>query len=121
MNAWNTNSPLGGLGFIKNARSFRSSSYDKTGGNRDFWEVPVGETAVIANINGAGMVRHIWITTRCYDPQYLRKIIFEMYWDGEKNPSVRVPLGDFFGVGHATCRHFISLPINMIMGNRERT
>ena len=114
MNAWQQNSPLGGLPFVKNARSRRESSYDRTGGNRDFVVVPPKETKVIADIRGAGIIKHIWITTRCYEPQYLRKIIIEMYWDDEKNPSVRAPLGDFFGIGHATCRHFVSLPINMV-------
>jgi len=33
--------------------------------------------------------------------KYLRKRVLEMYWDGEENPSVRVPFGDFFGIGHA--------------------
>ena len=30
---------------------------------------------------------------------------------------MRVPYGDFFGVGHATCRHFVSLPLNMVFGS----
>lgn len=119
MNSWTSTSPLGGLMFIKEARSFRFSSYDKTGGNRDFWEVPAGEETVIADIKGCGCIRHIWITTRCYSQQYLRKVSLEMYWDGETNPSVRVPLGDFFGIGHATCKQFISLPLNMIMGQKR--
>lgn len=34
--------------------------------------------------------------------KYLRKLVLEMYWDGEENPSVRVPFGDFFGIGHAS-------------------
>ncbi|WP_420491430.1 DUF2961 domain-containing protein [Neobacillus drentensis] len=34
-----------------------------------------------------------------------------MYWDGEENPSVRVPFGDFFGIGHATCKHYVALPL----------
>jgi hypothetical protein len=37
-----------------------------------------------------------------------------MFWDGEKRPSVEVPIGDFFGVGHGVARHFVSLPLNMI-------
>jgi len=59
------------------------------------------------------------MTTRCYAPQYLRKLVLEMYWDGEQNPSVRVPYGDFFGIGHATCRHYVSLPMNMVSGERR--
>lgn len=120
MDPWQPNSPLGGLPFLKpGARSLRCSSYDKTGGNRDFWTVPAGETAVIADIAGAGIIKHMWITTRCYSEKYLRKLVFEMYWDGEENPSVRVPFGDFFGIGHATCKHFVSLPISMVFGHRR--
>jgi hypothetical protein len=116
---WHPNSPLGGLPFIKPARSLRASSWDRTGGNRDFWTVPAGETAVIAQIEGSGSIRHIWLTTRCYAEKYLRKLVLEMYWDGEQEPSVRVPLGDFFGIGHATCKHFVSLPISMVFGQRR--
>lgn len=67
MNSWQQNSPLGGLPFVKNARSRRESSYDRTGGNRDFVVVPPKETKVIADIKGAGIIKHIWITTRCYE------------------------------------------------------
>ncbi|WP_251033047.1 hypothetical protein [Bacillus sp. ISL-7] len=73
------NSPLGGLPFIKNASSKRESSYDRTGGNRDFVVVEPVTTAVMADIKGAGCIKHIWMTTRCYAPQYLRKLVLEMY------------------------------------------
>jgi hypothetical protein len=36
-----------------------------------------------------------------------------MYWDGEENPSVETPIGDFFGLGHARRKKFISLPFQM--------
>ncbi|WP_200961444.1 glycoside hydrolase family 172 protein [Paenibacillus sp. Soil522] len=49
----------------------------------------------------------------------MRKVIIEMYWDGEDNPSVRAPLGDFFGIGHATCKHFVSLPLSMVFGEKR--
>jgi hypothetical protein len=39
MNPWQPNSPLGGLPILKAARSKRASSYDTTGGYRDFWVV----------------------------------------------------------------------------------
>jgi len=119
MNVWNSNSPLGGLPIIKNAHSLRKSSWDQTGGNRDFWVVQPGESCVMADIKGIGSIKHIWMTTRCYDPMYLRKLVLEMYWDDEDNPSVRVPFGDFFGTGHAICTHFVSLPLSMIMGDRR--
>ena len=119
MDVWTPNSPLAGLPFVKQARSLRESSWDRTGGNRDFDVVPAGETAVMADIQGSGSIKHIWLTTRCYAPQYLRKLVLEMYWDGEEHPSVRTPLGDFFGIGHATCKHYVSLPLSMVTGDRR--
>lgn len=113
-------SPMAGLPMVRRGVvSKRSSSYDVTGGNKDFKTVPAGETCVMADVKGAGCIKHMWITTRCYDAQYLRKLVFEMYWDGAEEPSVRVPLGDFFGVGHATGRHWWSLPMNATFGDRR--
>jgi hypothetical protein len=42
-----------------------------------------------------------------------------MFWDGEENPSVRAPLGDFFGMGHAIGKHYVSLPLSMVFGKRR--
>lgn len=119
MQFWQPSSPLGGLAHIKAGRSRRESSWDRTGGNRDFVTVPAGATHMLADLAGAGKIEHIWLTTRCYSPMYLRKLVIEMYWDGEENPSVRSPLGDFFGVGHATCTHYVSLPLSMVFGPRR--
>jgi len=119
MRFWQPNSPLGGLPYVKPGRSLRRSTWDQTGGNRDFVVVPPGETHVVAEIEGAGVVEHIWMTARCFSPQFLRKLVLEMRWDGEENPSVRTPLGDFFGVGHATCMHYVSLPLSMVFGSRR--
>jgi hypothetical protein len=119
MQFWQPSSPLGGIIHVKSGRSRRESSWDRTGGNRDFAVVPPGETHVLADIQGSGIIEHIWLTTRCYSEKYLRKLVIEMYWDGEKTPSVRSPLGDFFGVGHATCTHWTSLPLSMVFAERR--
>jgi hypothetical protein len=119
MEFWQPTSPLGGLAHIKPGRSRRESSWDRTGGNRDFVTVAAGETHILADLPGAGKIEHIWLTTRCYSPMYLRKLVLEMFWDGQDEPSVRSPLGDFFGVGHATCAHYVSLPLSMVFGPRR--
>jgi hypothetical protein len=31
---------------------------------------------------------------------HMRNIILRIYWDGQDNPSVEVPIGDFFGIAH---------------------
>jgi len=90
--------------------SGRWSSYDKTGGNADYWTVPAGETLVLGEMKGAGYIKHIWVTTR-EDDNNLRRLVLRMYWDGEDTPSVLCPLGDFFGLGHAKATYFESLPL----------
>ena len=109
-------SPLADLATLRDARSKRESSFDRTGGNGDWIVVEPGKRVVIADIKGAGCIRHIWFTMASDDPRYLRKYLLRMFWDGEKNPSVEVPVGDFFGVGHGVANHFVSLPLNMTRG-----
>ena len=91
----------------------RISSHDPTHGNKDFLQILKGKRKIIANIEGAGCVTHIWMTMSCLSKKYLRKIILRIYWDNEKDPSVEVPIGDFFGIGHAICKNFVSLPLTM--------
>ena len=59
-----------------------------------------------------GCIKHIWMTVGG-DDTYPRKLILRMWWDGEAEPSVEVPLGDFFGIGHGLRRNFVSLPLQM--------
>ncbi|MCC7353894.1 MAG: DUF2961 domain-containing protein [Anaerolineae bacterium] len=95
------------------ARSRRASSYDRRGGNRDRISLAADETAVLLDVKGPGCVTHIWITAHSIEHNYLRKVLLRMYWDGEKEPSVLVPLGDFFGMGHGETATFWSLPLVM--------
>jgi len=67
-----------------------------------------GQTFTIADIEGPGVIQHIWITVR--ETAY-RDCILRMYWDGEDTPSVEVPLGDFFCCGHNLRTKVNSLPI----------
>lgn len=86
----------------KNFEAARISSYDKTGGNADAWFVNPKETKVLAEIEGPGIISHIWFTIYSKDKHYLRKNILQIYWDDEPTPSVECPIGDFFGLGHST-------------------
>jgi hypothetical protein len=91
-------------------RNKRHSSYDTTGGNKDFWDIKAGETAVLGTMAGAGCIRHIWMTTRENDGN-LRGLVLRMYWDGEETPSVQCPVGDFFGLGFGKAAYLDSLPL----------
>ena len=91
--------PLAGLSDLSGATSHRASSFDRSGGNADWIEVKAGATATLADIHGAGSIRHIWFTINSPSPFHLRELVLRMYWDGESRPSVEVPIGDFFGTG----------------------
>ncbi len=97
----------------QNVKSKRISSYDRSGGNNDRFEnIPRGKTRVLAEIKGAGMINHIWITIADKPPRLSRHdIILRMYWDGQKHPSVEAPIGDFFGQGWDETYPFSSLPL----------
>jgi hypothetical protein len=58
-------------------------------------EVKAGQTFTLADIDGSGQIEHIWVTPT----GNWRLSILRMYWDGEADPSVEVPVGDFFGMG----------------------
>ncbi len=53
------------------------------------------QTFVLADIDGQGAIQHIWMTPT----GTWRYSILRMYWDGEKDPSIEVPVGDFFTMG----------------------
>ena len=105
--------PLAGLPVLTATRSRRASSWDRTGGNEDRFTIRPGAVAQLAEMNTPGVIRHVWMTVACTDPTHLRKLVLRMYWDGETEPSVETPLGDFFGLGHAQTRNFWSLPLQM--------
>jgi D-arabinan exo alpha-(1,3)/(1,5)-arabinofuranosidase (non-reducing end) len=54
-----------------------------------------GKTFILAEIKGPGAIQHIWMTPT----GHFRFSIFRIYWDGESEPSVEVPVGDFFACG----------------------
>jgi hypothetical protein len=110
---------LSALGKHQDYISKRISSYDRTGGNNDRLSIKPGETAILAEIAGPAAIHHIWVTISA-EPFYGRKIILRMYWDGEENPSVEVPIGDFFNVGHGLNRNVSSLPITNSSEGRAR-
>jgi hypothetical protein len=77
----------------------RVSSYDRSGGNADFREIAPGETLTLMDVDGPGVLTHIWFTLWSQEEYHLKKLVFRIYWDRETAPSVEAPLGDFFGLG----------------------
>ncbi|MBN2366833.1 MAG: DUF2961 domain-containing protein, partial [Calditrichaeota bacterium] len=103
------------LPYLKNSRFYQISSYDTTGGNNDRINLLDGQKATIAQMEGPGVITRIWITIDSRDPYFLRRIVLRMYWDDEKNPSVEVPVGDFFGTGFRY-KHYLSQFLGMSSG-----
>jgi len=63
--------------------------------------IKAGETFVMADIDGPGAIQQIWLTPT----GNWRHIILRIYWDGQEQPSVEVPIGDFFCCGWGTEDH----------------
>ncbi len=62
--------------------------------------VAPGEKVTLADLDGPGTVRHMWMTVMPMPPEELRAVWMEVFYDGSGYPSVSVPLLDFFGMPH---------------------
>jgi hypothetical protein len=72
-----------------------------------------GKTVTLAEIDGSGAIQHIWMTPT----GNWRFSILRFYWDDEKEPSVEVPVGDFFGMGWGVFSPLNSLPVTVNPGS----
>jgi len=55
-----------------------------------------GQVFTLAEIDGPGAIQHIWMTPA----GNWRSSVLRFYWDGEEDPSVVVPVGDFFAAAY---------------------
>ena len=78
-----------------------------------FIRIKSGETFTLADIKGPGAVQHIWMTPT----GNWRYSILRFYWDDEKEPSIEVPVGDFFGMGWGEYAPLNSLPVSVNPGS----
>jgi hypothetical protein len=69
--------------------------------------VEPAQTLELARIEGPGVVQSMWFTGR----RLSRDLILRIYWDGQAQPSVECPLGDFFGAGWGTFAQIASVPV----------
>lgn len=97
---------------LRTCKRGRTSSYDRSGGNEDSVPVAAGNSRTLLDLKGSGRITHLWVTMMGDEnPHMLRTTSIRMWWDGEDEPSVDAPIGDFFGVGHGETRNFVSAPI----------
>ena len=58
-----------------------------------------GESKVLLDVDGSGVITRMWFTIIDRSPKMLRSLKIEIFWDGEVKPAVSAPFGDFFGNG----------------------
>jgi len=80
--------------------------------------VQPGESVELADIEGPGTIRHIWLTTHSKQ-ELLRGCVIRAWWDDQPHPSIEAPLGDFFGFAHGgtpafqSCAHSVGAALGM--------
>jgi hypothetical protein len=85
----------------KDFAAYRSSSNNPDWNSNDDSKRPIpGETTVLADLQGPGVVTHMWITIADNEYGWPRLLRLRVYYDGSATPSVDAPIGDFFAVGH---------------------
>ena len=86
-----------------------------------------GETFTVAEIEGPGIIQHIWMTCLVQNEPGImpwqagthkwREMIIRFYWDGCEQPSVECPIGDFFSCGWGKFAQVNSIPVCVNPGN----
>src|SRR3712207_5421797 len=59
-------------------------------------DVAAGSTLTLAEIEGPAVITHLWVTVH---RDHWRELVLRAYWDGDDEPAVEVPYGDFFCSG----------------------
>jgi hypothetical protein len=93
---------LADLARIRNRKTGRFSSWDKTGRNADLWIIPPKTSVILADISGPAQITHIWMTQL----HHYRECLLKITYDDASFPSVLAPLGDFFCLGHSLVNSF---------------
>jgi len=122
---------LAGLWKPREGRSMRvtSTARLKNGkpnpdSNSDNFRVPPGQTHVLADLKGPGVIRHLWLTFLGPKPHPWHRngaatpqeMLIRIYWDGRETPDVEAPVGDFFAAGFGRRMEVRSLPVQVENG-----
>ena len=109
--------PLDALVRPRDSRIAHYASQDPQQKNDDFRRLAPGDTLTLVDHRGAGIVRRWWVTIAPRNNTAIqRQLIVRAFWDDETEPSVEVPVSDFFGMGFGEWRDFVSVPLNMTSG-----
>jgi hypothetical protein len=75
-----------------------------------FVVIQPGQVFTLAEIAGPGAIQSIWITGSGVR-EHRRMNILRIYWDGQAQPAVECPLGDFFASAWSGYSQVSSLPV----------
>jgi hypothetical protein len=107
---------LGALATPPIGRNRRISSNEQpnwNNGNFDMTRLAPGETFQLPELEGPGVITHIWMTSHSGGVNELDSVSLRIYWDDRKEPAVEVPLGEFFAVGQGRPAAVESLPVQV--------
>jgi hypothetical protein len=87
--------------------------------NWDNFNVAPGQTQVLLDAKGPGVITHIWMTFLGPEGQDWAKggsashqeMLLRIFWDGNPRPAVEAPVGDFFANCFGERREVTSLPV----------
>jgi hypothetical protein len=87
--------------------------------NRDNQSVPPGETKILMDEKGPGVITHLWITFLGPEPHPWarngsanhQEMLLRIYYDGDERPGVEAPVGDVFANCFGQRREVISVPV----------
>lgn len=86
----------GGMATLKEGTAARAAeNLGQTWKVNPYIRIQPGETFTLGEITGPGVINHIWMTP----VGDYRLMILRFYWDDEEEPSIEVPVGDFFAAG----------------------
>lgn len=115
-----TNTPDLNLAVAKYGKSRAVTSHAPGGSNADRLQyIQPGETVTLFDVEGTGVINHIWLTFNEARPNWLEKegsatpadLVIRMFWDGAEKPAVEAPIGDFFASGFGLRQPVKSLPV----------
>jgi len=71
-----------------------------------------GEAFILADLQGPGLITYFYITDSSRG-HFHEGLVLKVFWDKEENPSIWVPLSDFFGAFESRAIDYQSLPMQI--------
>jgi hypothetical protein len=75
-------------------------------------KLPAGKETVLGDLKGPGKITY-WYITDDSNGKFYPGLVLKVFWDGEAEPSVHVPLSDFFGAIGGRTIDYQSVPMQI--------